>query len=824
MSAINLNGKWCLAGVPPDGKKFQLEGTVPGSALHDLVIQAAEGDEDIFWRDNAQKYRKYENCDWVYTKKFNLDRNINNAVLVFEKIDTYCDIYLNGRYVGECDNAFIPHSFDLGDIPCEGENELEIYFKSPLKVSSGKKRRPCAFASYERLYTRRPQCTYGWDWTMRFVTCGIPGNVYIQVSESGIKIKDAYVYTADIDEDSASIGIDAELEEFSPGAVLDFEIYDEAQKLVRKISKYCEEAFIRLYTDIVNPSLWYPLGYGMQPLYRLKIKSNGKQLFSTRFGIRTVKIIELPDDKDSENYRKCIELKKTEFSKQYDINEEFTGFILKVNGKKIMCKGANWVPCEPFAGGSTDEKVTKLLELAADAGVNMIRVWGGGDFETEHFYDECSELGIMVTQDFLMACGQYPEDEEWFREQLGKEAEYIVHLIRNKPCLVWWSGDNENAINGNDLQKDYRGRTSAYKAIAPVIYHKDPYRRFLPSSPYGGANYASNTVGTTHNTQFLGDFFRFIEQGDLEHYKEYFKLYNARFIAEEPCLGAVSEQSLARFMTQEDIYGDDSRMWLYHTQSNPALKKEIFEYITEFAEKLMGEFTSPEDRLFKLKYLQYEWIRVSLERTRREKWFCSGIIYWMLNDCWPAAAGWALIDYYAAPKAAYYSFKRAAKPLVLSVDLEDDLYKIHLCNDSVKRSAVLRWYAVSEGGKTVFKSDCIEVLAKEGTSSIVHEVPAARVPDDCFIVVDVMHGKQILDRGFYKNGKLTITPCNGRITLLKVDDISVTIKANAYVHAVELTGDALFEDNYFSMMEGEEKVIGFKNSKSDTIGFKTYTI
>lgn len=134
-------------------------------------------------------------------------------------------------------------------------------------------------------------------------------------------------------------------------------------------------------------------------------------------------------------------------------------------------------------------------------------------------------------------------------------------------------------------------------------------------------------------------------------------------------------------MTEEDIYGENLDMWFYHTRTNPALKHEVFEYAYSFAQGILGKFKDGKDRFFKLKYLQYEWLRVSLERVRREKWFCSGVVYWMLNDCWPAAVGWSLIDYYGEPKAAYYSFKRGAKQVVLSIDKEQDLYKFHICND-----------------------------------------------------------------------------------------------------------------------------------------------
>ena len=297
----------------------------------------------------------------------------------------------------------------------------------------------------------------------------------------------------------------------------------------------------------------------------------------------------------------------------------------------------------------------------------MIRIWGGGAFESKHFYDECSRLGITVTQDFLMACGSYPEDEDWFIEELKKEAKYAARLMRNQPCLMWWSGDNENAVNGCDTDENYQGRRSAYEGIAPILYNEDPMRRFLPSSPFGGKKYASNTVGTTHNTQYLGEMFGYFLQDDCSDYKEFFKKFRARFIAEEPQMGAISLPSLKKIMGDEYIYEGDE-MWLYHTKTNPCLPHELYEYIVGFARAVLGDFKDGKDRVFKFRYIQYEWIRVVMEQMRREKGFCSGIVYWMLNDCWPAASGWSLIDFYNLPKDAYYSFKRCAKPVVSSID------------------------------------------------------------------------------------------------------------------------------------------------------------
>ena len=437
----------------------------------------------------------------------------------------------------------------------------------------------------------------------------------------------------------------------------------------------------------------------------------------------------------------------------------------------------------------------------------MIRIWGGGDFESRHFYNECSRLGIMVTQDFLMACGQYPEDEEWFISELSAEARCAALRMRNQPCLMWWSGDNENAVHGNDCESDYKGRRSAFRGIAPILYRLDPQRPFLPSSPYGGKKYASNTVGTTHNTQFIGDLlFPYMLGGKCDDYREHFKKFRARFIAEEPQLGAVSEGSIRRFMTEEQIFGDDPYMWNYHTKSNPAIKISLYDMSARFAASMHGAFTSGEDRFFKLRYLQYEWIRLSMEQVRREMWFSSGIVFWMLNDCWPASSGWSIIDYYNKPKDAYYAFKRASKSLLLSIDRNRGKYLVCASNigDAVK-GAVLDVYTVKGKRKKRILHKSADIA--RDTSRVIARVDT-ELSDGEVMVAEIRAGG-LRDRTYYKVGAPSMIPAMCEVTHDRVSR-TVTVTAESYVHAVELDADAVFSDNCFSLLPGESVTVSYR--------------
>ncbi len=809
MERIDLCGKWIISGHDVDNKPIEFEGNAPG-CLHTDLIGNKLIDGNIFFRDNAKNIQWIEDRDWRYVKEFEVEQLQKGAYLCFEGLDVYCDIYLNGKHVGYCEDMHIPYRFGVDKLLKVGKNTVEVHFYSPVRSVKGKREMPGAFTT-ERIHTRRIQCTYGWDWVYRFVTFGIIKPAYIEF-DKGICADNVYVVTESIDGYSAQISCDVCFKSYCDGGECAVEIYSPDGKLCDKDVFYTEEEHHIRYFDIPDALLWDPAAKDDSPLYEIKIYMNGRLDICQKFGIRTVKILQVKDAVGSEEYNLCKWLKTDSKSADvYDANEEFSRFTLMVNGKMIFCKGANWVPCEPFVTEESPEKITKILEMAKECGVNMIRVWGGGIFEQDHFYSECDRLGIMVTQDFLMACGKYPEDDERFVELLKKEAKHAALRLRNHPCIMWWTGDNENAVEGSDKMSEYMGRISAHKAIAPMLRKYDPRRRFLPSSPYGGDKYASKTVGTTHNTQYLSMIFEYIRNSDMTDYKEYYEKYLARFVAEEPAMCSCSVESLREIMTDDDIFGNDPKtlpdMWYFHTQTNPALDIELMDYGKIFTEKILGEFSDCNDRFFKLKYVGYEWIRFTFEKFRRNAWFSSGILYWMLNDCWPAAAGWAFIDYYCRPKSMFYSFKRCAKNCMTSTIKKEDGFYVRLCNDSYGAdSGKLVCQAIMPDGTTVKVLEQQVIFPANG----VHELKVEGVPATAVALVTSYDSAQYSDRSFYKDGALKITPCTGA-KIVETGENTVTVAASEYVHAVELCGDTVFDDNYFIMMPGETKTVGFKN-------------
>lgn len=803
MNRIDLCGEWELS----DETGHKHKGQVPGCVHTDLFTA-----DEMYWEKNSLDCQYIEKQDWIYKRQFVVPSIYKDAELVFEGLDTYCDIYLNDTLIGSTDNMFIYHKFPVDEVLREGTNILEVHFRSPIREVEGKESLPGAFTT-ERLHSRRMQCTYGWDWMERFVTYGIYRPVYIVFHEA-MEMEHVYVFTNSIDRYSAQIKVTENFRGYETGGLVKTEVLSPQGEVLHTNDTWVQEEESILYFDIDNPQLWYPHTYGEQPLYTLRI-TVGNQITYQKFGIRTVKILQVKDC-DEQVIQKCKELQQTEGGQRWDQNEEYSGFILLINGVKIFCSGANWVPCEPFPSAETEEKITKNLEKGVEVGINMLRVWGGGLFEKQHFYDECDRLGILVTQDFLMACGKYPEQDEQFQKHLQKEAEFAALYLRNHPSLVWWTGDNENATEGDDSQDDYWGRVSARKVIAPILDRLDYNRRFLFSSPYGGKKYASRTVGTTHNTNYLGFLFQYMEQDDLSDYREYWQEYIARFIAEEPVMGAVCKRSLNEFVSKENQCNYD--MWLFHTKNNPGLKRHLMDYINEFTVKLFGEYKNWDDRYFKMRYLQYEWLRFTFCNARSSLWFNSGIIYWMFNDCWPAAMGWSLVDYYLRPKAGYFAFQHYAKPVTAYIDKRDNKYNLHISH--ILEKEITCEYEVQvlnllNNQKMCIKKDKMTLCAE--AVSCMLDVCLER---NEMLIVEVKVEDYVV-RNWYREGAPHLQKTDA--LQYKITGTGVELWSEEYIHVVEIEGAEHISDNYFSLLPGERRMITLQSEDNKEVEVVGYT-
>ena len=395
--------------------------------------------------------------------------------------------------------------------------------------------------------------------------------------------------------------------------------------------------------------------------------------------------------------------------------------------------------------------------------------------------------------------------------------------MRNHPCLGWFHGDNENAERGSDIIPDYSGRSSALNGIFPSVYKYSKNVPFLASSPWGGNMFSSITSGTSHNTNYLGDIFNYVYTTDCRDYKEYLARYSSRFVSEEPTFGAICRESMLEFMTEDDLLGDDESILKYHSKTNPGLPVHIYDDIRAFAAHLLGDFEDGEDRFFKLKYLQCEWVRVTQELVLRNLGYSNGIIYWMFNDCWPASLGWAFVDYYMRRKPSFYAFKRLSVPVVASAAVDGKTVTVsNTYDDGDAVFLTVLALDMNDGFKEVARLDTSVVLDPYSSERI--DVSSLYTGENILLVIDVLAGEETY-RSFYKKGSLHIKR-EDAFEVLSMDDSSLTVRAKKYLQAVELEGDYDFSDNYFSMLEGELKTVAFKkfSDKANGVTLKSYTL
>jgi beta-mannosidase len=624
-------------------------------------------------------------------------------------------------------------------------------------------------------------------------------------------VESAYIVTENIDRYSAQIRLELDFVNYKNGGLMQIDIISPEGEILKSESVYSREPkTVRRY-DIENPRLWYPLGYGEHPIYSVRV-TLGENIFEDTFGIRTVKILQIEDKKGSKEEEYCNGIRSFVAGQMKDNNEKTSGFQVVVNGKKILAMGGNWVPCDPFTSEVTPDRYEMLVERAAQMNLNMLRVWGGGQFEDRSFFDACDRAGIMITQDFLMACGHYPEDEDWFIDALRREAHAAALRLRNHACLAFWTGDNENAEWGDENRTDFPGYRSATFGIEPVISRLDPERYFFPSSPYGGNRYSSATRGTTHGTNYMFPMFVYIDETDMSDYRKFFSQFIFRFNTEQPVFGMSFASCLEKYLDKEDIYGESTELLEYHSKTNPYLKHTLFELNEMMAQKIFGRFEDGADRLLKLQMIQCEWTRISLELFRRYKGFSSGIIYWMLNDCWPASAGWSFIDYYACPKPSYYAFKRCAAKALVMLSESDGVLSLHVGNDSLEAltgSASLYVYDTANG-RELCRREIDFSLKPNCTESVFecdYEEFAKNMNENCVILCDALStlgdDRAILVPKRYSDLKVGYSDWR----VIYENEEKITVEADGFTPFVMIDSPYLLSDNCFILKKGERRTV-----------------
>ena len=694
MQRISLNGKWQLRGKPElrDCEPIMLDAEVPGCAQLDMS-RAGILPEDLFFGENIRETEKYEDYEWWYSRTFTAPAERERVFIVFRAVDCIAEYYLNGTLIGKSDNMFIPVEFEIGKYLKDGENEITVHLSSPTVAAHSYESDIHAIAitspvlNVTATHIRRAAHTYGWDIFPRAVTAGIWREVYIEVRDK-IYFTQAFVETTRPGNhrfifDTASDFRDfREVEVEIEGSCGDSRFYRRTE--VRERAKH-----IRF--SIPSPKLWWPYGYGEPNMYDMeaRIYSEGKLVHTKkiRFGIRTV-VLDRTDETDGVNGR----------------------FRFLINGVEVMAKGSNWVPLDAFHCRDAS-RYSEALALVKDIGCNILRCWGGNVYEDHEFFNFCDDNGVMVWQDFSMACNVYPKDDE-FLGKIYEEAASVIKEYRQHPSIILWSGDNEI-----DQMSAFAGiRPSSNKISREVlpnaVYRHDIGRPYLASSPYiPDATFdrkGSNGQGSPEDHLW----------GARDYFKaDFYKNAICHFVSEMGYHGCPDLESIKKFISPDkvwpyqnnsewilhssDQYGNDGRVMLMHRQ----------------VRQLFGEIpTDPETYILASQLSQAEAKKFFVEHMRIGRPNKSGIIWWNLLDGWPQMSD-AVVDYYFTKKIAYRYIKRSQAPFSMAFDeIKNWRSAIYALNDTLTEKRGELTVTDAETGETVLKK---RFTAKPNASSAV---------------------------------------------------------------------------------------------------------
>ncbi len=781
MYTETLGGEWQFRQA---GTHDWLAAHVPGGVHTDLM--AAGRIPDPFVADNEKRVKWVAESDWEYRRTFEPDGELleeERVTLVCDGLDTVAEVTLNGTHLGDTDNAFRQYSWEVKRLLRRGQNELRIAFRSPVEyIAARQAERPMRGVSQAipgGSYLRKAPCQFGWDWGPQLPPIGIWKEIRLE-GRSVARCDDVCLLQHhDQGRVALEVGLTVERWQDMP-AVGVVRLTDPSGKVAEVKAPLSGTTSISV--PIADAQLWWPNGYGDQPLYKVDVMLvAGDRVQDQRtyqVGLRTLELRRKPDE----------------------WGESFT-FV--VNGVPVFAKGSDWIPADSFPTRLSDAHMEHLIRSAAETHQNMLRVWGGGFYEEERFYDLCDRYGILVWQDFLFSCSTYPLNDEAFLENVHIEAVQNIRRLRHRASLALWCGNNEiewlwmlrgwNVPELADLQAAYKGFFHA--TLPGWCAAEDPGRPYWPSSP------SSNQPFQDPNAQDRGD----AHYWDVWHGRKPFTAYRSQFPRFMSEFGFQSLPPLETIRTYADEADWNMTSYIMEHHQRSASGNGLM------IGQMTDSFRMPKDfgSLVHLSMvLQAEGIRYGVEHWRRNMRRVSGTLYWQLNDCWPVAS-WSSIDYYGRWKALHYAARRFYAPVLLSVEDEGSWMSVHVTSDlTVPWEGTVHWSLETLDGK-VLVGGLEEVMAAPQASTQVCMLDFVnRVTDDnCREVVLVAELRASDERmalavaTFVPNKHLRLADPELSVTVFQQDDeLAFEVTAHSLARFVELAlagVDVVFSDNYF---------------------------
>lgn len=793
--ALTLDHGWQFRQM---GKSEWLPATVPGDVHLDLLANKKIGDP--FYRDNEAKLQWIEKEGWEYALSFDLKAETlrhGNVDLVFDGLDGASEVELNGHKVLSTHDSFRIWRVASKSYLVAGKNELKVSFPSAPSAADKLAAEDPWFPKTKveaKTYLRKPAYEYGWDWGPRFVTSGIWKPVRLEAWDK-VRIDDFAIRQPDVTRQVAHLNAQVDLEASTEGMAkveVSFTAAGKPVELSSEVHVHPGHNLVQIPFEIHQPKLWFPAGYGAQPLYEFKAAAFADGVESdeqrVKTGLRSIVLDRHPD-------------------------QWGRSFQLVVNGIPVFAKGADVIPFDSFPNRVTVADYRRILESAKEANMNMIRHWGGGYYETKEFFEICDELGIMVWQDFMFGNDWQPGAYS-FKLNIEAEAEDQVKRLRNHPSIVIWCGNNETEIAMGwaprpalpldvryQMWQDY---LTEFSGILPRVVAKlDAETPYWPSSPSADYEQVSDKYHSGDDHIW-----------DVWHGRVPFSTYethHSRFVTEYGFQSFPEMKTVESFTEPGDRTGILTPVMLAHQKNNEG-NDIIHNY-------LLKDYQEPKDFasfLYVSQVLQAEGIKIGAEHFRRSRPETMGSIFWQLNDCWPVAS-WSSIDYYGRWKALQYYARRFYAPVLVSPHVEEGVVKVYVVSDKTEaKKATLRVRLMDFDGKVLLE-ESEAVTIDPLSSKVLLNWPLKKLTDagardtsKVFVVAELSEGAAELSRNLLyiaPTKEIHLKPAQLKIESeavaggLKVRVSSPVLARSVYLSEGEL--DARYSENYFDLLPGE---------------------
>ena len=819
-----LHSDWMFCQV---GDTLWSDAKVPGTIHQDLLNHNRI--PNPFYGMNEEAVQWVENEDWMYRTSFVVTEeqlNRDAAVLELDGLDTYADVFLNGALILRSDNMFVGHKVPVKSVLRKGENRLLIRFRSAVKEAlpqwetNGFDYPADNDHSSKRvsIYTRKAPYSYGWDWGIRLATCGIWRPVRLVFSDVA-RIEDYYVRQASVSASKADVDNRLEITNVTsqPVSALLKVAYHYSANDTKEVQKQIElrpgENTVSLPVMIDNPHLWMPNGWGEPSLYKFtaSVSVDGVEVASQerQVGLRSIRVV-MEDD------------------------EHGKSFYFEVNGHPMFAKGANFIPDDALLPNVTTERYKRIFEDVKAANMNMLRVWGGGIYEDDKFYDEADRNGILIWQDFLFACTTYPHDP-LFLKRVEAEAEYNIKRLRGHASLAMWCGNNEiyegirywgwkNKYTAEAFAEMNRGYDVLFRQLLPdMVKRFDSDRFYMHGSPYE-ANWGrpeSWKIADSHN---WGTWYgrKPFESFDSEI---------PRFMSEYG-FQAFPEMKTIRTFAEEKDFELESPVMNAHqkaTIGNALIKQTMSLYY-----KVPAKF---EDLVYVGLVLQGQGMRHGIEAHRRNRPYCMGSLFWQLNDSWPVVS-WSSIDYYGNWKAMQYQSQRAFAPVLINAIKEGDDLCVYLISDElqdrgdVRLTVELMDFDGKSHGKWTHSGKLSANTSMLFLKKRVDEFLSKQDAATSFLrfTLKAKNGAALADEVFYfaypKDQKLPEARIETSVKK-RGEAIEMTLKADKLARDIFIevpVQGVRFSDNFFDLLPGQRKKITITSPEGYSLKDFTFTL